>query len=250
MQTFPNLTKVVVTNNANIDPIELFSSLALDYLVIKHKGTQTNTSGLRIAGSFLSNPGTVLGKPSVLPRELPEGLVWLPSPSLNSGDWSDADIDRIPELTRWKADFHLNDGAIVTQYYETTVAPLTIPEIKRFRWARLSEQTYSEFVSKSYGSGNIPFEEGFSSYPVAWTVPAEAYAPSKILIQGWWNRYLFNDGLDVLPADKQVTVDCSPQSDLDKHCVQPSQVSSIGLFATNSRDMLIASNYWSYKFLF
>jgi hypothetical protein len=264
-------TKVVVTPPKYCS-IELFPSSALDFLVIKVNGVQTNTNNLRIAGSFKSSPGTFWGKKIVYPRELSEilpwerseKLIWAPSPSLmsgdcspslKSGDWSDADIDGIPESARWRADFFLKDGSVVTQYYETTIAPLTIPELKSFKWAELTASTLNDFLLKSRGTstGYVAFPSGFSSYPVTWTLdPNSAFAPNTIQITGFWpnikSEVMFNDTQEVLRTDRNTTVICKPQTKLDTHCETNSEMYNIALFATNARDMLIASDYWSYKF--
>ena len=240
-------TKVIVTPPGGFTPFELFPSPALDYLLIKINGTQYPTNILRLAGRYISTPGTVLGKKVSLPRDIAEGLIWLSSPSGNSGDWSDLEIDQIPELTRWKADFYLTDGTIATQYYETGVGPLTIPELIRSRWAQLTDANYRDFVSKSMSSGGVNFANGYISYPVTWAVPEGAYSPSLIQTQGISSSTRFNDNLSVMLADRTGVISCSAQSVSDKHCESQLYIDNISLFAADKRNMLFASQYFSYK---
>jgi len=239
-------TKVIVTPPGGFTPFELFPSPALDYLLIKINGKLYTTNILRLAGRYISTPGTVLGKIVSLPRDITEGLIWLSSPSGKSGDWSDLEIDQIPELTRWTADFYLTDGTIATQYYETGVGPLTIPELIRSRWAQLTDANYRDFVSNSISSGGVNFANGYSSYPVTWTVPDGAYSPSLIQTQGISSSTRFNDNQSVMLTDRTGVIACSAQSVFDKHCESQLYIDNLSLFVADKRNMLFASQYFSY----
>ena len=252
-------TKVIVTPPGGFSAFELYPTIATDYLIIKINGKQYPTNNLRLAGRYISSPGSLTGKPTSLPREIQEGLIWLDSPSGKSSDWSDSEIDKIPELTRWKADFYswdekiLGDEKIIaTQYYETTVAPLTIPELVRSRWAQLTDASLNEFVSNSKVTGGVNFSNGYKTYPITWTVPItdfsniNYYSPTVIHTQGIWAATRFNDTAGVLNTDRKGTIYCSPETSADKHCQNQLYIDNISLFFTDKRDMFYASQYFSY----
>ena len=243
-------TKVIVTPPNGFSAFELYPPIAQDFLLIKINGKQYPTNNLRLAGRYISSPGSLMGKPTSLPREIQEGLIWLDSPSGKSSDWSDSEIDKIPELTRWKADFYSGEKIIATQYYETTVAPLTIPELVRSRWAQLTDASLNEFVSNSKVTGGVNFSNGYKTYPITWTVPItdpiNLYSPTIIQTQGIWASTRFNDVERVLITDRTGVVYCRNETLSDKHCQNQSYIDNVSLFFTDKRDMFYASQYWSY----
>jgi len=250
--------KVVVTPPGGFDPFELYPSPGLDYLQIRLLGRQYGTSILRLAGKFISKTqGTVYGTSITLPRQAHEDyLIWLPSPSDNAKDWTDIEIKKIPELTRWKADFYLSNGSTRTQFYETSTSPLTIPELLGSRWAQLAASTYNDFLTRSQPLGIMPFPNGYNQYPIAWNVPAGAGSPYWLELQGATNNVAlnngpdiaFNDGQDAKPSDRTGLILCSQLSLADNHCSQNSYVYRISLNFTNQRDMLYASQYFSFLY--
>jgi len=250
-------TKVIVTPPGGFSAFELYPTIATDYLIIKINGKQYPTNNLRLAGRYISSPGSLTGKPTSLPREIQEGLIWLDSPSGKSSDWSDSEIDKIPELTRWKADFYSGDEKILgdekiiaTQYYETTVAPLTIPELVRSRWAQLTDASLNAFVSYSKVTGGVNLSNGYTTYPISWTVPItdpiNLYSPTIIQTQGIWASTRFNDTAGVLITDRKGTIYCRNETSADKHCQNQLYIDNISLFFTDKRDMFYASQYFSY----
>ncbi len=254
----PIFEKVIVSlaDTRNVIPsFELRPKPSLSYLAIRMGQTQTSTNNVRIAGHFIDS-GTS-GQPSRLSPLVNgllggEALVWQPSPSTQA-NWTADEINQIPELTRWKAEFHLLDGSVVTQDYETVTAPLNVAELQGEQWAQLDDSTMNTLISQTRSTGSYLLQN-LPDYPVSWTLSGRARAPTEIQTQGYWrngntnNR--FNDIKAVTTTNRQASVMCSTQSSLDLHCngnvYGNSYLDGLPLFAFDQREVIWASQNFTY----
>lgn len=260
----PIFEKVVVTSSAGSTPlsVELRPNVSLSFLSIFLDNQLTPTNNLRLSGEFI-DPSTS-GRPNRLsPKNQTTGriegevLVWHRHP-ITRNDWTDNELNNIPELTSWKAEFYLVDGTKEIQYYETRIAPLTLPELQATRWAQLSTATMDNFILQTRATGSFALT-GLAQYAVNWTVPAGALAPTEIQTQGYWltvggsNR--FNDIQSVSPRSMTGIVKCSSQSIADKHCSGTSGTSlyanvsfldGLPLFSFSRREEILASQNFAY----
>ena len=234
---------------------ELRPSSSLSYLAMRIGQTQTSTNNVRIAGRFIDS-GTS-GQPSRLSplvngALVGEVLVWQPSPSTGA-NWTDGEINQIPELTRWKAEFHLRDGSVVTQDYETVTAPLTVAELQGEQWAQLDDNTLNTLISQTRSAGNYLLQN-LPEYPIGWTLSGRARAPTEIQTQGFWRNgntnTRFNDIKAVTTTNRQASVMCSKQGSLDLHCngnlYSSSYLDGLPLFAFDQREVIWASQNFTY----
>ncbi len=252
----PIFEKVVVSTGTDSSrSFELRPSPSLNFLSLMVGQRQTSTNNLRMAGRF-TDP-TTSGRPSRLSPLVNgvlggEALVWYPSPSTGA-DWTDPEIDGIPELTRWTADFHLRDGRVVTQYYETRTAPLTVAELQGGQWAQLADSTLSTLISQTRATGSYLLQD-LPEYPVSWTVPAGALAPTEIQTQGFWRNgntnTRYNDIKAVTALSRQASVPCSTQGSADLHCngsrYSTTYLDGLPLFAFDRLEGIWASQNFTY----
>jgi hypothetical protein len=252
----PIFDKVVVTSAAESTAFaaELRPNVSLSYLSIFMNNQLTPTNNLRLAGKFMDP--TTSGRPN---RLSPSGslsselLVWFAHPQTGM-DWDKSQLDEIPELTSWKAVFHLVNGDVETQYYETRTAPYTMPELDATRWAQLSTDTMSKFIEQTQATGSYALS-GLTQYDVKWTVPERAQAPTEIQVQGYWfdgsARLRFNDVQSVSARADSGAVKCSAQGGTDRHCngaayAAVSYLDGLPLFALNRREVFLASQNFGY----
>jgi hypothetical protein len=235
---------------------ELRPSPSLSYLAIQIGQSQTATNVVRIAGRFIDS-GTS-GQPSRLSPLINgalggEGIVWQPSRSTGA-NWTDDEINQIPELTRWKAEFHLRDGSVVTQYYETVTAPLTVAELQGEQWAQIDDSTLNTLVNQTSNAGNYLLQN-LPEYPISWTLSGRARAPTEIQTQGFWSNgnvnNRFNDIKAVTTTNRQASVMCSSQGRSDLHCNgslygSNTYLDGVALFAFDQREVMWASQNWTY----
>lgn len=254
----PIFEKVIVSLADSVGgtpSFELRPSASLSFLAIRIGQYQTPTNNVRIAGSFI-NSGTS-GQPSRLSPLVNgvlvgESLVWQPSPSTGA-NWTDVEIDQIPELTRWKAEFYLRDGSVVTQYHETVTAPLTVAELQGGKWAQLDDKTLNTLSSQTRATGNYLLQD-LPEYLISWTVPTGALPPTDVSTQGRWRNvntnYRFNDNQAVSAQKSQASVLCSPQGVSDLHCnggrYGNSYLDGLSLYAIDRREVMWASQNFTY----
>ena len=158
-------------------------------------------------------------------------------------------------MTRWKAEFHLRDGSVVTQYYETVTAPLTVAELQGEQWAQLDDNTLNTLINQTRSAGNYLLQD-LPEYPISWTLSGLARAPTEIQTQGFWrngntntnNR--FNDIKAVTTTSRQASVMCSKQGSSDLHCngslYSNTYLDGLPLFAFDHRDAIWASQNFTY----
>ena len=255
--------KVVVTPPGGVSkPLEFFPQSSQSFLVIKINGVQTSTNNLRLAGQFIDP--TTSGSPRRLSVDSKgalagELLVWGASPSgANSGgDWTDAELDSIPEISRWKAEFYKRGAtAPVVQYYETTSAPLVKAELLKGKWAVLTDKNLTDIRDYSSPSGSVQLTQ-VAPINVAWVVPEGAYAPNEISLSGFVSQVSgsrFNDfNSAIKQTDRTGTINCSRQSNTDQHCdstgknyAAAARGDGVSLSAYDERDMIWVSWAWSY----
>ncbi|RYF34319.1 MAG: hypothetical protein EOO21_04925, partial [Comamonadaceae bacterium] len=221
----PIFSRVVVTS-PNGRTITYKPNSGLSYLVaVRGDGTLSGTSVVRLAGKFT-------GSTSGSPRNLAgENIFWASNPAGANTDWTEAEISAINNVGRWKADFFLaaNSGTTpdATQYAITLSRPLTTAELSQRSWARLVDGLRTNLVTESATNGFISFADGEPADVSAdgnldaWSLPAGAFAPTFVQVQGFTavtGSPRWNDSVNVSSAARKAFIPCTVQGNSDPHC--------------------------------
>ena len=255
-----SIFKKVLVTPPNGKTLEFVPQSSLDYLAI----TGTTTSIIRLAGQFwdpaLSNRN---------PRELKENLIWAKNKNDQDLDWSASEIQSIPNIGTWKAEFILqnnpNNDPNPVQYSVVTSRPLTVEEVRNRSFTKLLDGVKTEIRSNSNQSGFLPLEEGKKIEAVGpdssdvWMVPDQALRPTYLAIQGYYNDNSnyprWNDGVAISMNQRKATISCTSQSNTDYHCSknisngysEKSRMDLIQFYANDMNEMQWLSFFAIYK---
>jgi len=255
----PIFKKVLVTP-PNGRTLEFVPQPALDYLAIAN----TTTSIIRLAGQFWDPELS-----SRNPRELSEKLVWAKNKNDQDIDWSASEIQSIPNIGTWKAEFILENNPDnkpnPVQYSVVTSRPLTVEEVRNRSFSKLLEPVKTEIKSVSNQTGFLPLEDGEKIEAVGpnnsdvWMVPDQALKPTYLAVQGYYNDNStyprWNDGISISMNQRKVTIPCTSQGNSDLHCSKSvengyserSRMDMIQLFAYDVNEMQWLSFFTIYK---
>jgi hypothetical protein len=170
----------------------------------------------------------------------------------------DEELRALPDQGVWAVEWvHVDPSKPnVRQYYRTLRRAPTIGEVRQMRFAQLTDEFKAELLerSRSGGVGYLTFGAASAQQPnvfsvataaggEGWTVPEGALAPTSVTVYGAGpDAAAFNDTASVARSDRQTTVSCSVQSQLDFHCdaslgvLQYAQGSRISAFDLYTRD--------------
>jgi hypothetical protein len=224
--------KVVVTTPKGTQ-IALLKATGLDYFVIAKSGAATNTSVLRLAGSYLSASGA--------PRTDFESLIWA-----GEADTTDTDIAAFPLQSTWNFDLYTNANdstpAVAGVKRRTLQRAPMLAELKAAAWPSLTAAARANLKLESAAKGYIlndgaegPIivaEGGDNGDQPSWEVPAGAWSPIKLTAYGRTadGSIVFNDSSNVKSSARLGKIFCSPSGAADTHCG-----TQAGNFAVNTR---------------
>ena len=181
--------------------------------------------------------------------------------------FTDAVLAQIPAQAVWKFDYYLvgnvSNPPDATQYYKTRSRALTIQELQTKGLATMAASTISSIQSganPSTGSfpGMLPIS-GQTSVPLSWSVNSGALPPTSIQL---WGSYVysavtngFDDSVGVSSTATTGSIQCSPTSGADHHCVgatgsaytTPTYLNGAHLWARDPAGREFASYYAAYK---
>lgn len=126
-------------------------------------------------------------------------------------------------------------------------------ELQGVQWAQLDSSTLNTLITQTRATGNHLLQ-GLPEYPISWTVPAGALAPTEIQTVGFWRNVntnnRFNDTKAVTVQSRQASVLCSTQGGSDLHCTGSrygnTYLDGLQLFAIDRREVIWASQNFTY----
>jgi hypothetical protein len=248
-------------------------------MVIQQGATTFNTGVVRLAAKYI-NPATT-GNPA----EKEGGSLFF-----KATQSTDAELAAIPDQGVWTLKFvHVDSSkADVVQAYKTTSRAPTLAEASYMTFANVTPTWRSEAIASTSTNGAFIFSNALSATNPnrvdfsangnldAWTVPSGALAPTSITVFGRAPNISttptlvrgasFDDGVTVASNSRKVVINCSSQSNLDRHCAtaftiptpttqevavtqyaQGSSVNSIELWARSSRQVEVSKMIATYK---
>ncbi len=254
--------KVVVTTPDGSGRITLMPNVTgttcnYSYFTIASKGTVPAPSGtgfIRIRSEFEGGSNA----PSGHPRD----SVLDVGPAFVENDFTDAQIEQIPQFGRWKYEYFLDANSVstntpnVTQYFRTVTRAMTIAGFKQsVKLPNLESAYQADLISSAtpncsatgcYVVPNNPF-------PVKWTVNAAAQAlpdpPAtyRVRIYGKYgnaaNRLGYEDTSDVRSSVRTTSIACGNGDSTQQQCETKNAAL---IFATPSTGVVGARNYDRY----
>lgn len=207
----PIFDRVVVTTPRNTT-LTLKPQAGFALLQLARGGSPTGNAFLRLRSVYLSP-----SKASENPATADTTLFFAATP------YQDAEIEAFGQKGLWKFDYYLAGAPAVlaeTQYFRTRARALSIGELKQKAMAELTPATVAALVAGSSAQGVLPVPA--AGFPMAWTVGADAPAPTSVAVwgflQGTTPRVNFNDGLTIGSATRSATVPCLKKTTGDSHC--------------------------------